>query len=138
MGLDPSELSELQADVSSSTTGNIYYVDSGAAVASDEVGAGRSPSTPFATIDFAIGQCTANNGDVIYGMPGHAEAVIAAGGLDVDVAGISIIGLGVGNNRPTITLGTDAAADVDGPQAAQAALRHPGAHGTTDIRLLRQ
>ncbi len=95
------------------TTGNIFFVDSGAAAAADSVGAGRNPDAPFATIDFAIGQCVANNGDRIIVMPGHAEAVIAAGGLDIDVAGIAIIGIGVGNSRPTVTLGTAASADVD-------------------------
>jgi hypothetical protein len=39
--------------------------------------------------------------------------VIAAGGLDLDVIGITIRGLGRGTMQPTITLTTDAAADVD-------------------------
>ena len=84
------------------TTGNIFWVDSGASGASDGSGYGRNPDAPFATVDYAIGKCTANNGDMIFVMPGHAETVTAA--IMVDVAGISIIGMGNGDNRPTFTL----------------------------------
>jgi hypothetical protein len=97
----------------SATTGNIFFVDSGATYAADELGKGQNPDYPFATIDYAVGQCTANNGDRIYVMPGHAETVTAAGGLDLDVAGISIIGLGNGTDTPTVTLTTADTADVD-------------------------
>lgn len=91
------------------TTGNIYFVDSGASAS----GSGLSPEDPKTTIDAAINLCTANNGDIIYVMEGHAETITAAGGIDADVAGISIIGLGVGTNRPQITLGTATTADID-------------------------
>jgi hypothetical protein len=86
--------------------GNIFYVDSGHASAANATtgGAGSSPTLPFATIDYAIGQCTANNGDVIFVMPGHAETVAGAAGIDFDVAGVKVIGIGEGSDRPTITL----------------------------------
>jgi len=91
--------------------GNIWFVDSGAAAASDSAGFGQNPDAPFATIDYAIGLCTASNGDVIYVMPGHAETLTTAADIAADVAGISIIGLGTGATRPTITFGsTDNAA----------------------------
>lgn len=84
------------------TTGNVWYVDSGSGV--DGVGeAGKSADLPFDTLDFAIGQCTADNGDIIVVMPGHAENLSTADGVDVDVAGVKIIGIGEGNNRPTFT-----------------------------------
>jgi hypothetical protein len=95
------------------TTGNVLFVDSGAALAGDNVGRGQSPDKPCATIDYAVGRCTANNGDVIYVMPGHAETVSAAGGLDLDVAGITIIGIGNGSDQPTVTLDTADTADID-------------------------
>ena len=95
------------------TTGNIYFVSSTSATATNATGAGRSPRTPFATIDYAVGQCTASNGDVIYVMPGHAETVSAAAGLALDVAGITIKGLGTGSLIPTMTLDTATTADVD-------------------------
>ena len=90
------------------TTGNIFFVNS--ATGANTADQGKSPSTPFDTIEYAIGKCTASNGDVIYVMPGHTEAIAAAGGIAADVAGISIIGLGNGSLRPTITLGTATAA----------------------------
>lgn len=93
--------------------GAIFFVDSGNTNASDAAGYGTNPDRPFATLDYAVGNCTASQGDVIYLLPGHDETVIAAGGLDLDVAGISIIGLGNGTLQPTITFTTSANADVD-------------------------
>lgn len=92
---------------------DVWFVDSGSATGSDTAGYGRNPDAPFLTLDYAVGQCTANAGDVIYCMPGHAETISAAGGLDLDVAGITIIGLGNGNLIPTITMDTTANVDVD-------------------------
>lgn len=84
--------------------GNVFWVKStGGADVNDGV-RGRSKDAPFATIDYAVGICTANNGDVIYVLPTHAETVATAGGIDLDVAGISVIGLGQGADRPTITM----------------------------------
>ena len=93
--------------------GAIWFVDSGHAAASDAAGFGRTPDAPFATLDYAVGKCTASQGDVIYAMPGHAEVVSAAAGLALDVAGISIVGLGNGSLQPTVTLDTANTADVD-------------------------
>ena len=93
--------------------GAIWFVDSGHAAASDTAGFGRTPDAPFATIDYAVGVCTASQGDVIYAMPGHAETVSEAGGLDLDKIGISIIGLGHGTLQPTITIDTADTADID-------------------------
>lgn len=87
----------------SMTTGNVFFVCSTGTYASDAAGYGESPDSPFATVDYAVGQCTANNGDIIYVMPTHAEDLDADGAVDVDIAGISIIGLGYGVDRPTFT-----------------------------------
>ena len=95
------------------TTGNVWFVDSGSGTGGDTAGFGQSPDSPFLTIDFAVGQCTANNGDVIIVMPGHAETVSAAAGLALDVAGIKVIGIGDGADQPTVTLDTANTADVD-------------------------
>lgn len=64
-------------------------------------------------IDTAVGLCTANRGDRIIVTPGHTESVIAAAGIDLDIAGISVIGLGSGSLRPTITFTTATTADID-------------------------
>ena len=81
------------------TGGSIFFVDSN--TGTDGAGYGQNPSSPVATIDYAIGLCTANKGDIIYVMPQHAETVTAA--ITADIAGISIIGMGEGRNRPTVT-----------------------------------
>lgn len=83
-------------------SGNIFFVDSNAAGKSDTAGHGTEPDKPFATLDYAIGQCTANQGDVILVLPGHAETLAAL--ITADIAGVRIIGLGVGNSRPALTV----------------------------------
>lgn len=66
----------------------------------------------FATIDAAISACTASAGDVIYVLPGHTEAVTATS-LNMDIAGVSVIGLGTGSLKPTLTFAaTDSAINV--------------------------
>jgi hypothetical protein len=90
------------------TCGEVFFVDSTNANAADSVGAGKNSDKPFATIAYAITQCTASKGDIIYVLPGHAETIAAAGSLALSKIGVSIIGLGQGANRPTITFnGTD-------------------------------
>jgi hypothetical protein len=84
------------------TTGNVWYVDSGSGV--DGVGAqGKSSKTPFATLDYAIGRATANNDDYILVMAGHAESGTAADLFDVDVSGLTIVGMGYGEDMPEFT-----------------------------------
>jgi|TARA_R100000750_G_scaffold62630_1_gene56988 hypothetical protein len=82
--------------------GNVYFVDSGNGNAGTTTSDGQKRQ-PFSTIDAAINVCTANNGDVIYVAPGHAETITTASQIDADVAGISIIGCGNGSNKPTLT-----------------------------------
>lgn len=86
--------------------GNTFWVDSN----KGSNGNKGTEISPFATIDYAIGRCTANQGDTIFVAQGHAEAIIAAGTITADVAGINIIGLGVGENRPVLTSTTATAA----------------------------
>lgn len=79
--------------------GNIFYVNSAASNASNN-NDGKSPDYPLATLDGAIGKCTANNGDKIVVMANHAETITGAGGITADVAGVTIIGIGTYNQRP--------------------------------------
>lgn len=72
-----------------------------------------TPVDPFATIDYAVGRCTANRHDNIIVLQGHAENVTAAAGIDLDVAGITLLGLGSGTLTPTITFTTATTADID-------------------------
>jgi len=77
-------------------------------------GSNNNPGTyqkPFQTIEYAIGKCSAGRGDVIYVMPNHSEAVSAANGIDFDVAGITVIGLGEGSTQAQVRF-TAAAASI--------------------------
>lgn len=79
------------------------------------VGSDNSRGTfdqPFATIAYAVSQCLANAGDVIFVKPGHAETIANATTLALNIAGIAIIGLGVGSNRPTLTFSTANTANI--------------------------
>jgi hypothetical protein len=79
--------------------------------------------SPFATLDGAIGQCTASRGDIIFIKPGHAETVSSATAIAADVAGVAIIGLGTGSLRPTFTLDTATTATI-GVTAANVAFKN--------------
>jgi hypothetical protein len=56
--------------------------------------------SPFATIEYAVSQCVANRGDIVFVKPMHAETISTAAILTLDVAGVAIIGLGQGSNIP--------------------------------------
>jgi hypothetical protein len=79
--------------------GNTYYVSS--AIAGTD---GTSPATACATLALALAKCTANQGDKVVILPGHAETITAA--TAITPAGVRIVGLGVGNKRPTFTFTT--------------------------------
>lgn len=81
------------------TTGSIFFVHSG--TGTDAAGYGQNPDAPVATIDYAIGLCTAGKGDRIYVMPGHLETITGTS-ITVDVAGVSVIGMGHGSQMPQI------------------------------------
>ena len=53
------------------------------------------------SITAALALCEANRGDVIYVLPGYTTTVTSS--INVNKAGVSIIGLGNGTARPTIT-----------------------------------
>lgn len=97
--------------------GKVFWVNNSTVVGDGAVaGSNSNPGTyqrPFASIDYAVGKCTANRGDIIVVMPGHVETVTAAGGLDLDVAGVAIIGLGTGTKRAQINFTTATTADMD-------------------------
>lgn len=82
--------------------GNVFYVQS--TTGSDTANSGVTPSEALATIEAAINKCTANNSDVVVVLPGHTEAVTSTS-LNLDVAGVTIIGLGNGSIKPILTFG---------------------------------
>ena len=81
------------------TTGKYVFVSSGTG---SNGNSGLDSLHPVATIDYAVGLCSANKGDIILVMPGHNETIVAATSLVVDVEGIQIIGLGIGHSRPVL------------------------------------
>ncbi len=90
---------------------NIWFVDSNAAGKGDTPGHGQNPDSPFATFAYAESSALMAAGDVIYLQPGHAETIAAAGGITASIAGVTVQGLGVGANKPTLTF-SDPASSV--------------------------
>ena len=62
--------------------------------------------SPLNSVDRAMDYCVANQNYIIVCLPGHAETLTAAGGITMDVAGVTVVGLGNGNDRPRFTFGT--------------------------------
>lgn len=95
--------------------GKVFWVYNGSALLpGQKTGSDGNKGTfdaPFATIDYAIGNCLASRGDIIFVKPGHAETISTAAIIIADVAGIAIVGLGGGSMRPTLTF-TAAAANI--------------------------
>lgn len=91
----------LPAAVPEVLTGSVFFVDSNTGSDDND---GTTKDLPFATLDEALGHCTANKGDIIYLMPGHAETITGAGGITIDKAGVSIIGLGRYDARPAFLM----------------------------------
>ena len=57
-------------------------------------------SSLYTTLGAALGACRANRGDTIIALPGHVENVVTTPTFK---AGVSIIGIGNGDERPTFT-----------------------------------
>lgn len=91
------------------TTGNIYHVDSNTSTRSATAN-GLTPAQAVTTLAVAIALTTANKGDVILLMPGHAETIAAETAISTE--GITILGLGNGDNRPVITFATATTAGI--------------------------
>jgi len=95
------------------TTGDYYFVGNAEAGAGDTVGHGDSPERPFATLNYAITQCTAENNDVVIVMENHAETLAAAAAVVCDCQGMTIQGVGIGGDKPIFTFATDVNTDID-------------------------
>lgn len=91
--------------------GAVFYVGNYVTGATDGTSYGKTPAAPFATLDYAFSQCTADRGDVIFVLPQHAETTVTAS-IGADIAGVTVIGLGNGQNKPTFTC-TGTAGDIN-------------------------
>jgi hypothetical protein len=125
MAADPNAVSDFAQRLKAkhNIPGRAYFVNAGTAAWQGSAGSnnasnGISELQPFATIDFAIGQCTANRGDAIFVMGPHSETITAT--ITMDVAGVQIIGVPIGNRKPRITL--NGATDAVSMEAADCRL----------------
>lgn len=83
------------------TSGDVYFVHNGIG---SNGNSGEDTNHARAALDSIItNKATANKYDHIFCMPGHAENIATTTTVDIDKAGLSIIGLGRGTNRPTFT-----------------------------------
>jgi hypothetical protein len=111
--------------------GKVFFVDSGSG--SDAAGYGYSIDSPVASIDYAIGLCTASQGDVILVLPGHVETITGTG-VTVDVAGVSVIGLGAGSLMPQIKHNhADAEVSIAADNVTWQGIRHSA--DVTDVKV---
>jgi len=94
------------------TTGKVLFVNSSHGNASNG-NTGEDPDRPLSSISAAMAKCRANSGDHIICGPGHLETITAADQLNVDVAGVTLLGVGYGNARPTFNFTTTTAADIN-------------------------
>lgn len=101
----------IEGKVTGFSPGTNFFVSS---VTGSSANNGLSWATAKATVAQALALCTASKNDRIFVAPDHAETV-GASGLAWNVAGVSIIGVGNGSNRPTFTWHTtDAVVTVSG------------------------
>ena len=84
-------------------SGDVFWVNS--ATGNDSLQNPGTRDDPFATIDYAFSRVDQNGttGDLVLVAPNHAETISAAGGVTQDIAGVTVIGLGTGNQVPTLT-----------------------------------
>ena len=64
------------------------------------------------TIQGAMNAAVAGRGDVIFVLPGHTETISSASVITANKAGVSVIGLGYGTMRPTLTFTTAITANI--------------------------
>jgi len=96
--------------------GQVFWVYNGTGLLAGQRGgsdANRGTfNSPFATLAHAVTQCVADRGDIIIIKPGHAENIASAAALPLNVAGVAVIGLGQGTNRPKFIFTTAATATI--------------------------
>ncbi len=89
---------------------NGTVLEQGEAAGSDQGGVGNTVrgtfQRPFATLSFAISQCTPGKGDIIMVKAGHSETISSSTALRLSVSDVAIIGLGGGTSRPRFVLDT--------------------------------
>lgn len=80
--------------------GNEFFVDSNTGA---DTNSGTSWEAAMATIDAAVGKCSANGANIIFVHPDHAENLAADSAIDIDVADVLVYGIRYGRHMPTLT-----------------------------------
>lgn len=86
-------------EASGRSVGNVWYVDSVTGASGDD---GSTWALAEALIVQGIGDAASSKGDIVFLAPGHAETISAA--TAIDKIGLTIIGLGTGEEGPTVTM----------------------------------
>ena len=100
------------------TTGRFFIVGAAALPLMSEIKAMYPATYPdgvpvtYTTLKLALAQCVANRGDIILVVPGHTESITNATDLIINVAGVSVLGMGQGALRPTFTCTTAITATI--------------------------
>lgn len=106
VNLSTAELVQLK-DIIANSAGNQFYAQ---ATNGDDLAPG-SAARPRATADGVYNLCLANDTAIL--LPGHAEDLDGDSALDMDLAGVTVHGVGYGARRPTLTFaGTDLNSDI--------------------------
>ncbi len=96
--------------------GQVYFVGNGSILLpGQKAGSDSNRGTfldPFATLSNALNVTLQGRGDIVFILPNHKETIANATTLLMDCAGVSIIGLGGGNSRPTFTFTTATTANI--------------------------
>lgn len=96
---------------------NGTVLEQGEAAGSDQGGVGNSVrgtfQRPFATLSFAVSQCTPGKGDIVMVKSGHSETISTATALRLSVSDVAIIGLGGGTSRPRFVLDTGTTSTIN-------------------------
>ncbi len=110
--------------------GSAFFVDSNVGSVTNS---GTNWDGALATIGAAVNKCTDDKGDIVYVHPAHTETLSGVSALTIDVDSVSVIGVNIGNQKPTVTIGgTDAATtvEIDGDKILLKGIRFVG--GDTD------
>ena len=87
--------------------GRVWFVDSTAAAG----GNGASWTGGYTTFETAVNAAAADDTILVAAL--HVETVSAAAGLELDKAGLTLLGFGNGNRRPQINFTTVVGADMN-------------------------
>jgi hypothetical protein len=106
--------------------GKVFWVDS------NRGGDGNRGTVdrPLASLTKALSLADADSGTVIICKPKHAETITGAGGLAFNKAGVTVVGMGFGNQRPRFLMdgGTSVTALITAADTTLNNLRFAGGH----------